>query len=55
MEELESGEVEYKLAEERIWWRRRGVDEGSGIEKIRAGRKNNRRICARIQEGYKRK
>jgi len=43
------------MFKEGIQVRRRRVDEGSGVEKIRAGRKNDGRICSRIQEGCKRK
>ena len=34
--------------EEEIWWRRREVGESSRIEKVRARRENNKRICVRI-------
>ena len=45
----------FDMFKEGIRGRRRRVGEGSGIEKIRARRKDNGKICSRIQEGCKRK
>ena len=40
---------------EGVWGRRRGVSEGSRVNKARVGRENNRGICSGIQESSKRK
>ena len=38
-----------------IQWRRGGISKGARVKKIGAMRKNNEEVCARIQEGSKRK
>ena len=41
--------------QERVWRGRWGVNKSSRAEEVRAGRKNSKRICIRVQESSKRK
>ena len=41
--------------EKGIWQRGEGISEGGRIEEIGAREKNDRGICARVQEGSKKK
>ena len=44
---LDSGGIFYKF-KKGVWWRRGRIGESGGVEKIEAGRENNRGICSRI-------
>ena len=61
LEDLEAGEVEYKLAGEflaglkRVWRRGRRIYESSRVEEAGARRENDGGVCTRIQESSKRK